>query len=133
MSGAKNCPETPRQRMIGMMYLVLTAMLALNVSSEILEGFGLVDRGLKNTIESAEIRNKGMYADFQEEAKKNPQKIGEWLKLAREVEKKSNDLYNFIGDYKYQILKISDKEKADKKAEILLPAIIWTQQDSILS
>ena len=31
MSGAKNCPETPRQKMIGMMYLVLTAMLALNV------------------------------------------------------------------------------------------------------
>ena len=30
MSGAKNCPETPRQKMIGMMYLVLTAMLALN-------------------------------------------------------------------------------------------------------
>ena len=31
MGGAKNCPETPRQKMIGMMYLVLTAMLALNV------------------------------------------------------------------------------------------------------
>ena len=35
MSGAKNCPETPRQKMIGMMYLVLTAMLALNVSTDI--------------------------------------------------------------------------------------------------
>ena len=116
MSGAKNCPETPRQRMIGMMYLVLTAMLALNVSSEILEGFGLVDRGLKNSIESAEIRNKGMYADFQEEAVKNPQKIGEWLKLARNVEAQSNDLYKYIGDYKYQILKIADKDKADKNA-----------------
>ena len=34
MGGAKNCPETPRQKMIGMMYLVLTAMLALNVSTE---------------------------------------------------------------------------------------------------
>ena len=34
MSGAKNCPETPRQKMIGMMYLVLTAMLALNVSTD---------------------------------------------------------------------------------------------------
>ena len=33
MGGAKNCPETPRQKMIGMMYLVLTAMLALNVST----------------------------------------------------------------------------------------------------
>ena len=39
MGGTKNCPETPRQRMIGMMYLVLIALLALNVSSEILNGF----------------------------------------------------------------------------------------------
>jgi len=116
MSGSKNCPETPRQRMIGMMYLVLTAMLALNVSSEILEGFNMVDRGLRNSIESAEIRNKGMYADFQEEAVKNPQKIGEWLKLARDVQAKSNELYNYLADYKYQIVKIADGPEADKKA-----------------
>ena len=38
MSGAKNCPETPRQKMIAMMYLVLTAMLALNVSADISNG-----------------------------------------------------------------------------------------------
>ena len=37
--GATNCPETPRQKMIGMMYLVYTALLALNVSAEILTGF----------------------------------------------------------------------------------------------
>ena len=46
MGGAKNCPETPRQKMIGMMYLVLTAMLALNVSADILNGFSLVDNSL---------------------------------------------------------------------------------------
>ena len=40
MSGAKNCPETPRQKMIGMMYLVLTAMLALNVSTDIERKYG---------------------------------------------------------------------------------------------
>jgi len=44
--GAKNCPETPRQQMIGMMYLVLTAMLALNVSKDILEAFNVVDESL---------------------------------------------------------------------------------------
>ncbi len=51
--GATNCPETPRQRMIGMMYLVLTAMLALNVSKDILDAFSVVDETLvtsnKNT------------------------------------------------------------------------------------
>ena len=54
MSGAKNCPETPRQKMIAMMYLVLTAMLALNVSADILKGFTLVNNGLITSIQSAD-------------------------------------------------------------------------------
>ena len=62
--GTKNCPETPRQKMINMMYLVLTAMLALNVSSDILNGFTLVDNSLHTSIESAEKRNKSLYDDF---------------------------------------------------------------------
>ena len=57
MGGAKNCPETPRQKMIGMMYLVLTAMLALNVSADILNGFSMVDNSLLNSIRNANIRN----------------------------------------------------------------------------
>ncbi len=48
--GAKNCPETPRQTMIGMMYLVLTAMLALNVSADVLNAFTKVQYGLTSTI-----------------------------------------------------------------------------------
>ena len=44
--------ETPRQKMIGMMYLVLTALLALNVSKEVLDAFVIVDTGLHVTNES---------------------------------------------------------------------------------
>ena len=47
--GATNCPETPRQRMIGMMYLVLTAMLALNVSKDILSAFVVVNDAMEIT------------------------------------------------------------------------------------
>lgn len=50
MGGAKNCPETPRQKMISMMYLVLTAMLALNVSAQILNGYSLVNESMKKSI-----------------------------------------------------------------------------------
>ena len=50
--GATNCPETPRQRMISMMYLVLTALLALNVSKEILDSFLVVNEGLIVTNEN---------------------------------------------------------------------------------
>ncbi|VBB46819.1 Gliding motility-associated protein GldM [uncultured Paludibacter sp.] len=116
MSGSKNCPETPRQRMIGMMYLVLTAMLALNVSNEVLEGFGLVDRGLRNTIESSEKRNDGMYKNFKAEEEKNPQKVKEWLEKATKVKLMSDELFNYIKDYKYQIVKIADGKNADKNA-----------------
>ena len=46
MASAK---DTPRQKMIGMMYLVLTALLALNVSKDILDAFIVVNKGLENT------------------------------------------------------------------------------------
>ena len=47
--GATNCPETPRQKMITMMYLVYTAMLALNVSAEVVEGFRSVGSAMTNS------------------------------------------------------------------------------------
>ena len=50
--------ETPRQKMIGMMYLVLTAMLALNVSADLLNAFSLVDSGLSRTTKSYASKNE---------------------------------------------------------------------------
>lgn len=119
MSGAKNCPETPRQKMIGMMYLVLTAMLALNVSSDILNGFTLVDNSLHTSIESAENRNHALYEDFDDLYKKNPTKVGEWLTKATNIKKESNSLYSYIENFKVEIIKIADKEEADPKARVI--------------
>lgn len=116
MSGAKNCPETPRQRMIGMMYLVLTAMLALNVSSEILNGFGMVDSSLRETISSSDKRNAALYDDFKFMHDKNPAKVKEWLDQANEVKVKSDEMYKYLADFKYGILQIADGDKADKNA-----------------
>jgi len=116
MSGAKNCPETPRQRMIGMMYLVLTAMLALNVSSEILNGFTMVDNSLHTTLESSDARNKVLYTEFQSLFKENPAKVREWLGKAQIVQKRSDEIYNYIQNFKVQIVKMADKDDADPKA-----------------
>jgi len=118
MSGAKNCPETPRQKMIGMMYLVLTAMLALNVSSEILNGFTMVDNSLHKTIESAELRNISLYADFQSLNEKNPEKVKAWLDKALLVKKKSDGLYNFIQNFKVQIVRLADNKEANDSAYV---------------
>jgi gliding motility-associated protein GldM len=118
MSGAKNCPETPRQRMIGMMYLVLTAMLALNVSSDVLNGFALVDNSLHTTIESAETRNKVLYSDFQSLFKQNPTKVKEWLDKANIVRMKSDSLYEYIQNFKVKIVRLADKDKANDSAYV---------------
>lgn len=118
MSGAKNCPETPRQRMIGMMYLVLTAMLALNVSSSILEGFTMVDNSLHTTIESSQIRNKSMYEEFKALSEINPTKVREWLELANKVRTKSDELFNYIQDFKVKIVQMTDKGDANDSAYV---------------
>jgi gliding motility-associated protein GldM len=118
MSGAKNCPETPRQKMIGMMYLVLTAMLALNVSSSILEGFVMVDNSLHTTIETANVRNNAKYMDFESLNQKNPKKVKEWLDRAMLVKAKSNELYNYIQKFKVDLVRLADEKEANDSAYV---------------
>ena len=111
MGGAKNCPETPRQKMIAMMYLVLTAMLALNVSADILKGFTMVNESLLTTIESTEQRNQYMMKSFVELDSRNHAKVGEWLDKARDVQTKSNDFYNYIKGFKHAMITLADGKK----------------------
>lgn len=64
MGGAKNCPETPRQKMISMMYLVLTAMLALNVSAQILNGYSLVNESMRKSIKISDGKLANLQGEF---------------------------------------------------------------------
>ena len=58
MSGIANNPNSPRQKMINLMYLVFIAMMALNVSSEVLDGFELVEDSLSTSISKSAHRNE---------------------------------------------------------------------------
>lgn len=117
MGGAKNCPETPRQKMIGMMYLVLTAMLALNVSTDILNGFKLVDDSLHKTIEASQIRNANQYDNFEYMYQQNPVKMQDEWEHAQVLREKSDSLFNYIQNFKYQIAVLADgAKKADPEA-----------------
>lgn len=100
--------ETPRQKMIGMMYLVLTALLALNVSKEILNAFVIVDEGLTKTSENFSDKNNLLYDEFDKLAVSNPNKAKPWQVKAQDVKKKSEDLFNMIQDLKIQIVKKAD-------------------------
>lgn len=112
MGGASNCPETPRQKMIGMMYLFLTAMLALNVSTEVLNGFVLVNNSLLQSITSADARNTSTYQRFKNLDEDNPGKVGEWLHKAMVVKQKSDEIYKYVEDFKYHIVRLADGEDA---------------------
>ncbi len=102
--GTKNCPETPRQKMINMMYLVLLAMMALNVASEVLDAFRVVDSSLLQTFKSLDLKNEQMYASFNQAYELNQTKVGPWRDKAREVRAQVDSLINMIYDIKEEIV-----------------------------
>ncbi len=66
-------PKEPRQLMINVMYLVLTALLALNVSAEIFNAFDMVDKGLVKANDALDSANKDMPSQIKKSAEKGPQ------------------------------------------------------------
>lgn len=110
---AANCPETPRQKMISMMYIVLTAMLALNVSTDVLNGFTLVQESLNKTIESTQQKNTALYGQFKSDRDMNPMKADAKYQEALNVQKKTQELYAEIETLKQEIAIAADGEGAD--------------------
>lgn len=97
--------ETPRQKMIGMMYLVLTALLALNVSKDILDAFVLVDESLTVTTENFSKKNEEVYKEFEQAFASNQNKVRPWKQKADSVRKEANELFALINDLKIRIVK----------------------------
>jgi gliding motility-associated protein GldM len=101
---------SPRQKMIGMMYLVLTAMLALNVSKEAVEAFKKVDKGLTQTIANYTIKNDAIYKEFDRADSENHTKAGKYKTLAYQVKERADEAYNFIQGLKIEIIKKAEKD-----------------------
>lgn len=95
---------SPRQKMINLMYVVLMAMLALNISSEVLNGFSIVEESLNRTTANSSKENEALYGNFAEQMKANPQKVKEWFDKATAVKRMSDSLYNFAQSLKEQIV-----------------------------
>lgn len=100
-------PKEPRQKMINMMYLVLTAMLALNVSAEILNAFKTVNESLLTANVTIDSKNADIFRSFQE--KLNDPKTAErakiWEPKAQQVKKYSDDIVRYIDGLKMDIMK----------------------------
>ncbi|MCH7657195.1 MAG: gliding motility protein GldM [Bacteroidetes bacterium] len=100
--------ETPRQKMIGMMYLVLTALLALNVSKDAVEAFKLVDKSLTKTTENFSSKNELIYQEFDQAASENPIKAGPWRNIANGVRERADEMYDYIQELKIEIIQTAE-------------------------
>lgn len=105
--------ESPRQKMIGMMYLFLTALMALNVSKDVLDSFVLVNDSLANTNENFMAKNDKVYTEFEKRNTENEKKVGPYYSEALEIKKMADDLYDLVQDQKIAIIVSSDGEETE--------------------
>ncbi|MDF3028539.1 MAG: hypothetical protein K0S23_2846 [Fluviicola sp.] len=121
MAGGK---ETPRQKMIGMMYLVLTALLALNVSKQILDAFVAIEENIQKANIAQFERGEGFTSDVNSELNTTPknaenaakrEKLQKILKQMEEVDKLSDKLLKNIDEIKLEILEKSGEAVKEYK------------------
>jgi gliding motility-associated protein GldM len=111
---------SPRQKMIGMMYLVLTAMLALNVSKEILDAFVTVNSGLETTGQSFDKDINQLYNKFDEKKSIDPLRVAAMWKKAQDARTLSKDLAAYLDELKKQLLRESEGYKNHEEDTIHL-------------
>ena len=81
----------PRQKMIGMMYLVLTALLALNVSKDILDAFIIVNDGLEKTAVNFKDKIDAQYSAFEKAFQENQAKVKPFYDKANSVKNEADE------------------------------------------
>lgn len=86
------------------------AMLALNISTEVLNGFSIVEESLNRTTANSGKENKAIFEDFEEQMRKNPAKVRQWFEKATAVKDMSDSLYNYAQSLKRQIVMEADGE-----------------------
>ena len=100
---------SPRQKMINMMYLVLTALLALNVSKEVLNSFFEVNNGIERTTNNFTSKNESTYAAFENAASNNPAKYSEVRDKAYSIKNKADLNILIIQQMKYDLVSKCDQ------------------------
>lgn len=108
-------PKEPRQLMINLMYLVLTAMLALNVSAEIINAFFMLDKGIKKNNKIVEESVKGVIASMEETAKTKTQ-YQPLVTKAKEAKEITKGFYAYIDELRTQMVEESGGEYSPEEA-----------------
>lgn len=110
MAGGSNnvARMSPRQRMINLMYIVLTAMLALNVSSDVLNGFSQVHEGLRRTNNNLSVKNKVQFQYLVDLYAQYPDKAGPWYAQGVTIHTTTDSLQKVMEDLKVLIARQAD-------------------------
>lgn len=123
--------ETPRQKMIGLMYLFLTALMALNVSKDVLNSFILVGESLEKTIVNYKSKNDKLYEEFAKQNALNPDKVGQWKTKSDEVQKNASSLFEMLEGHKIGLAKYAEGEETPAVANGKFDINLLEQKDNI--
>ena len=103
-------PKEPRQLMINLMYLVLTALLAMNVSKEVINAFTIVDKSIGRSNDNIDSKNKATMENFdlaqndeELEAKKR-EKVAKAMKIAEEARAETKQMVDQLDVYRQAII-----------------------------
>ncbi len=122
--------------MIGMMYLVLTAMLALNVSKEAVEAFKKVDNSLTLTIANYGVKNDRIYQEFERAAAENPTKAGAYKTKALEIKERADEIFNYMQGLKVEIIKTAERDEntpAVRGTEVIIDEVQRIDENNVPS
>lgn len=93
MAGGK---QTPRQKLIGLMYLIFLALMALNVSVEVLDSFALVNDGIEQTNRNFENKVQQVYGDFRQQQAISAEKVQPFFGEALHIQQLADSLVEHI-------------------------------------
>jgi gliding motility-associated protein GldM len=110
MAGGK---ESPRQKMIGMMYLVLTALLAMNISKDVLNAFLQINKGLLRTSEILEDKAQATLLGLNNPKDEDKEKAIPFQQKAKEVADKSDGMVAYMQEIKARVMACSMKGNPD--------------------
>lgn len=110
---AVNSPHSPRQKMINVMYLVFIAMLAMNVSVDVLDGFKQVDDQLGQSTTTLVERNRLIMDELTAYYRQNPQKAGQGYQHGLLIQSASDSLSRYIQELKIKMVHEADGKRGD--------------------
>lgn len=99
-------PKEPRQKMINLMYLVLTALLALNVSAEVIDAFTTVDKSLTQSNANIDKANQTLFKSFELKKKEaaTAARAAEYGAKAEQAKALSATMYKYLDDLKTELM-----------------------------